>query len=89
MFFVKPSFEFFSGLPTTLALSVDGKTRWSADASPLLQGLEQACACTPNPKFASFHPEGNLALQFAPAGRQSGSFHDVSGRWIVIQGEQK
>jgi hypothetical protein len=69
--------------------SVAGKIRWSADASPLLQGLEQACACTPNPKFASFHHGGKLALQFAPAGRQSGSFHDASGRWIVIQREQK
>jgi hypothetical protein len=38
---------------------------------------------------ASFHPGGNLALQFAPAGRQSGGFQNVSGRWIVIQREQK
>jgi len=33
--------------------SVDGKTRWSADASPPLQGLGQACACTPDPRFSS------------------------------------
>jgi hypothetical protein len=31
----------------------------------------------------------NLALQFAPAGRQSGSFQNVSARWIVIQRERK
>jgi hypothetical protein len=38
---------------------------------------------------ASFHPGENLALQFAPAGRQSGGFQNVLGRWIVIQREQK
>jgi hypothetical protein len=38
---------------------------------------------------ASFHPGRNRALQFAPGGRQSGSFQNVSGRWIVIQREQK
>jgi hypothetical protein len=38
---------------------------------------------------ASFHPGGNLTLQFAPAGPQSGGFQNVSGRWIVIQREQK
>jgi hypothetical protein len=30
-----------------------------------------------------------LALQFAPAGRQSGGLQNVSGGWIVIQREQK
>jgi len=39
--------------------------------------------------LASFHLGGNPALQFAPAGRQSGSFQNVSGRWIVIQRKQK
>jgi hypothetical protein len=39
--------------------------------------------------LASFHPGGNPALQFAPAGRQSGGFQSVSRRWIVIQREQK
>jgi hypothetical protein len=46
---------------------------------------------------ASFHSGENLTLQFAPAGRQtsansvesSGGFRNVSGRWIVIQREQK
>jgi hypothetical protein len=38
---------------------------------------------------ASFHLEGNPVLQFAPAGRQSGGLQNVSGRWIVIQREQK
>jgi hypothetical protein len=38
---------------------------------------------------ASFHSGGNLALQFAPAGPQSGGFQNVSERWIVIQREQK
>jgi hypothetical protein len=39
--------------------------------------------------LASFHPGGNLALQFDPAGQQSGGFQNVSGGWIVIQREQK
>ena len=38
---------------------------------------------------ASFHLGRNLALQFAPAGPQSGGFQNVSERWIVIQREQK
>jgi hypothetical protein len=41
------------------------------------------------PTRASFHRWGNPALQFAPAGRQSGDLQNVSGRWIVIQREQK
>jgi hypothetical protein len=38
---------------------------------------------------ALFHLGRNLALQFAPAGPQSGGFQSVSERWIVIQREQK
>jgi len=40
-------------------------------------------------EWASFHLGRNLALQFAPAGPQSGGFQNVSERWIVIQREQK
>jgi reverse gyrase len=39
--------------------------------------------------WVSFHLGRNLALQFAPAGLQSGGFQSVSERWIVIQREQK
>jgi hypothetical protein len=50
-----------------------------------------------NPFTASFQPGGKPTLQFALAGRQtsassvepSGGFQSVSGRWIVIQREQK
>jgi hypothetical protein len=33
---------------------MEGKTRWSADASLPLQGLKQTCACTPDSKLSFY-----------------------------------
>jgi hypothetical protein len=54
--------------------------RCSRELWPVLQG--SSCP-------APFHSGGNLALQFAPAGRQSGGFQNISERRIIIQREQK
>jgi len=57
------------------AVSVDGKTRWSVDASPPLQGLKQTCVCTPAPKFSS--TEYGFLDESGDVGRAEGSSYNL------------
>jgi hypothetical protein len=68
---------------------VSGAISWDDVVTADSGSTKRAQARAAENRWASFHPGRNPALQFAPAGQQSGGFQKVSGRWIVIQREQK